>query len=207
MQVITLEAESPPKLGFRASSVTVTRTTLSPRASLQSIQTEHHHRARSTAYPQSLSRSFMQSEPTKASQHAPTPEKAPHPPPTSQHGQPRDDDLQNSLQPRPGEQREEPGPPPGGNDGDATRSSATTSDSKAVETFGLRGNDAPTPPPRNRISEYENARVKTPKKPSEGPLFEVIKSNRRPDDKSSPIAKLPNGECSVYLRFNSTGRC
>jgi hypothetical protein len=28
-------------------------------------------------------------------------------------------------------------------------------------------------------------------------LFEVIKSNRRPDDKSSPIAHLPNGECKT----------
>ncbi|KAH5766119.1 hypothetical protein HBI16_151060 [Parastagonospora nodorum] len=136
----------------------------------------------------------MQSEPTKASQHAPTPEDAPHPPPTSQHGQPRDDDLQDSLRPHPGEQRGEPEPPSSGNEneGDATRSSATSSDGNAVETFGLRANEASTPPPRNRISEYENARVKTPKKPSEGPLFEVIKSNRRPDDKSSPIAKLPN---------------
>jgi hypothetical protein len=198
------EAESPPKLHFRATSVTETRTTLSPSASIQSISTEHRIRARSTAYPKNLSRSFMQSEPTKASQYAPTPENAPHPPPTSQHGQPRDDDLQDSLQPHPGEQRREPEPPSSGNEieGDATRSSATSSDGNAVETFGLRGNEASTPPPRNRISEYENARVKTPKKPSEGPLFEVIKSNRRPDDKSSPIAKLPNGECSVYLGFN-----
>lgn len=196
------EAESSPKLHFQATSVIVTRTTLSPSVRIQSIQTEHRIRARSTAYSQSLSRSFMQSEPTKASQHAPTPENAPHPPPTSQHGQPRDDDLQDSLRPHSGEQQRGPEPPSGGKDRDATHSSATSSDGNAVETFGLKGNDASTSPPRNRISEYENARVKTPKKPCEGPLFEVIKSNRRPDDKSSPIAKLPNGECSVCLRFN-----
>jgi hypothetical protein len=130
----------------------------------------------------------MQSEPTKASQHVPTPEDLPQSPPTSQHGQLRSDDLQDSLQPHPGEQQGEPGPPTGGKERDATRSNATSDD-------GHAGNDASTPPPRDRISEYENARVKTPKKPSEGPLFEVIKGNRKPDDKSSPIAKLPNGEC------------
>jgi hypothetical protein len=71
---------------------------------------------------------------------------------------------------------------------------ATSADGNTLEPLGLRGSKASTPPPRDRISEYENARVKTPKKPAEGPLFEVIKSNRRPDDKSSAIAKLPNGE-------------
>jgi hypothetical protein len=152
----------------------------------------------------------MQSEPTKASQSILTPEDTPHPSPTSQHGQPRNDDLQDSLQSHSGEQRGELEPPLGGNERDATRSNATSDDGNAVETFGLRGTDASTPPPRNRISEYENARVKTPKKLSEGPLFEVIKSNRRPDDKSSPIAKLPNGKCrtsddeSVCIRKHLT---
>lgn len=137
----------------------------------------------------------MQSEPPKASQHAPPPEDTPQPLPTSQHGQLRSDDLQDALQPHADEQQGEPEPPTGGQERDATRSNATSDDGRAVETLGLRGNDASTPPPRNRISEYENARVKTPKTPAEGPLFEVIKSNRRPDDKSSPIAELPNGEC------------
>jgi hypothetical protein len=139
----------------------------------------------------------MQSEPTKASQDVHTPKDPPQPSPTCQHGQLRSDDLQDSLQPHPGEQQGEPEPPMGGKERDATRSNATSEDGHAVETLGLRGNDASTPPPRDRISEYENARVKTPKKPSEGPLFEVIESNRRPDDKSSPIAKLPNGEFRV----------
>jgi hypothetical protein len=136
----------------------------------------------------------MQPEPSTTSQNIPAPGNPLFPSPTSQHGQPRDDDLQDSLQPHPGELRGEPGSPPGGNAADATRSNATSDDGHAVDTFGLSGAETTTPPPRDRISEYENARVKTPKKPSEGPLFEVVKSNRRPDDKSSPIAKLPNGE-------------
>jgi hypothetical protein len=137
----------------------------------------------------------MQSEPIKASQHVHTSEDTLQPLPTSQHGQLRSDDLQDSLQPHSGEPQGEPEPPTCGKERDATRSNATSDAGDAVETLGLRGNDASTPPPRDRISAYENARVKTPKKPSEGPLFEVIKSSRKPDDRSSPIAQLPNGEC------------
>lgn len=43
-----------------------------------------------------------------------------------------------------------------------------------------------------KIVEYENALVHTPRKKPEGPLFEVIKKKRNPDDKSCPIEKLPN---------------
>jgi hypothetical protein len=50
-----------------------------------------------------------------------------------------------------------------------------------------------------RITEYENARLKSPQKPAEGPLFEIVKSNRNPDDKKSPIAEFPTGECSAVL--------
>jgi hypothetical protein len=99
--------------------------------------------------------------------------------------------MQDSLQPHQGGLWGAPEPPKSGDEGSATRSG------NALETLGLRGSKASTPPPRDRISEYENACVKTPKLPAEGPLFEVIKSNRRPDDKSSAIAKLPNGKCSV----------
>jgi len=135
----------------------------------------------------------MQSEPSKASQNIPTQQTTASPSPTSQHGQRRSDDLQDSLQPHSREPQGEPGPPKGDNQGDATRLGATSDESNAVEIVGLKGIKATTPPPRDRISEYENARVKTPKRTSEGPLFEVVKSNRRPDDKSSAIAKLPNG--------------
>ncbi|KAL1619959.1 hypothetical protein SLS56_009878 [Neofusicoccum ribis] len=50
----------------------------------------------------------------------------------------------------------------------------------------------PSPPPRNRIAEYENALSPTPPRKPEGPIFEVVKKNRRAGDKSSPVAKLPN---------------
>jgi hypothetical protein len=92
------------------------------------------------------------------------------PPPTSHHGQRRDDDLQDPPQLHPGGLQREPEPPAGGQTSDATRWSATS----------------------DRVSEYENARMKTPRKLSEGPLFEVVKSSRKPDDKTSPIARLPN---------------
>jgi hypothetical protein len=146
----------------------------------------------------------MQPEPTQAIHNIPTPENTPPPSATSHHGQRLEHDLQDSLQPHSGELREAP-EPPRGDQGDATGSRATSADGNTLEPLGLRGSKASTPPPRDRISEYENARVKTPKKPAEGPLFEVIKSNRRPDDKSSAIAKLPNGECSASRGW--TGHC
>jgi hypothetical protein len=52
--------------------------------------------------------------------------------------------------------------------------------------------------PRNRITEYENALTQSAKKRSEGPIFEVIKKSRKPDDKSSPIANLPNGKVAAH---------
>ncbi|KAL9088443.1 MAG: hypothetical protein Q9165_006167 [Trypethelium subeluteriae] len=50
----------------------------------------------------------------------------------------------------------------------------------------------PSPSPGNRITQYENAILTPPRSKSEGPLFEVIKTNRKPGDKRSPIARLPN---------------
>ena len=47
---------------------------------------------------------------------------------------------------------------------------------------------------RRRIEEYEKA--STPPvagRRREGPAFEVIKKQRAPGDKRSPIAELPNG--------------
>ena len=53
--------------------------------------------------------------------------------------------------------------------------------------------DTPSPPLRdNRITEYERASTSSLKK-REGPGFEVIKKNRSPGDKRSPIQELPNG--------------
>lgn len=51
-----------------------------------------------------------------------------------------------------------------------------------------------------KIVEYENALVHTPRKKPEGPLFEVIKKKRNPDDKSCPIEKLPNGSQHLFAR-------
>jgi hypothetical protein len=143
----------------------------------------------------------MQPEPTQASPNIPAPENTPPPSAISHHGQRLEHDVQDSLQPHSGELRGPPEPSKGGDHGDATGARATSPDSNAIEILGLSDSKASTPPPRDRISEYENARVKTPKKPADGPLFEVVKSNRRPDDKSSAIAKLPNGKyCTMGKR-------
>lgn len=109
----------------------------------------------------------------------------------SQHGQRRSDDLQDSLQPHPGELWGEP--PAGGPAGYATRPDDTSNRVQIGEPDGLKTIASPSPPPRDRITEYENALASSPRKHVDGPLFEVIKGNTKPGDKSSPIAKLPNG--------------
>jgi hypothetical protein len=114
---------------------------------------------------------------------------------TSQHGQRHDDDLQDSLQPHSGELRGEPEPPTGGHARDTTRSDEAINEVNTLEADGLKATASPSPPPRDRITEYENALADSPRKPSAGgPLFEIIKSNKKPGDKNSPIAKLPNGK-------------
>lgn len=50
----------------------------------------------------------------------------------------------------------------------------------------------PSPPVLNRITEYEQAST-PPVKKREGPEFAVIKKQRSPGDKRSPIQELPNG--------------
>src|SRR5690242_3098767 len=110
---------------------------------------------------------------------------------TSQHGQRRDDDPQPPLQPHSGGLRGESESPSGGDTRDATRS-ATPGVGGDAETEGLSRLGLSTPPPRNRIDEYEKALSKSARKNPEGPLFEVIKTVRKPDDKRSPIAHLPN---------------
>ncbi|KAL5399216.1 hypothetical protein PMIN06_000962 [Paraphaeosphaeria minitans] len=126
----------------------------------------------------------MQPEPPHASQNTLSPQVAPEHPATSQHG-PQDRDQQLfSLSHHHGE----PGAPvPAGAAGEhASRESSRDRDPDANRLSPA------SPPPRNRITEYENALVQTFKKRSHGPVFEVIKSARKPDDKSCPIAKLPN---------------
>lgn len=65
----------------------------------------------------------------------------------------------------------------------------------------LSPSESPSPPPpatpshvqRNRIDEYEKASTPPVGRKREGPAFEVIKKQRAPGDKRSPIAELPNG--------------
>lgn len=114
-----------------------------------------------------------------------------HPQAPSQHGQRRDDDQQPPLQLHPGDARGESESPSGGDGRDTTRSETPGANGDA-ESEGLKGLRLSTPPPRNRIDEYEKALTKSARKNPEGPLFEVIKTNRKPDDKRSPIAHLPN---------------
>lgn len=52
------------------------------------------------------------------------------------------------------------------------------------------------PHARSRIDEYEQAATPPPRKTS-GPVFDVIRAPRGPDDKRSPISELPNGWCNL----------
>lgn len=130
----------------------------------------------------------MQPEPTHESPDGPQHSNASNTASTSQHGQHRDGDLQVSLHTHASGLWGEPESPTGDSGRDATRAD----DGDTEEAVGLRGSQDTTPPPRNRITEYENALSTSPRKSPGGPLFEVIKGNRRPDDKTSSIAKLPN---------------
>lgn len=64
---------------------------------------------------------------------------------------------------------------------------------RASANRGLSSRNTPSPPARNRITEYEQAST-PPVRKREGPGFEVIKKHRSPNDKRSPIQELPNGE-------------
>lgn len=136
----------------------------------------------------------MQPEPISVSHNVPHPQTAFDTNTPSQHGQRRSHDLQGSLQHHSGELYREPEPP-------ATRPEDTSNQVSSVEADGLKVVASPSPPPRDRITEYENALANSPRKPGDGPLFEVIKSNAKPGDKSTPIAKLPNG---VYIPVHIT---
>jgi hypothetical protein len=137
----------------------------------------------------------MQPEPTNVSQNVSHVQTFPDPATASQHGQHRSDDLQDSLQPHSGELWGDTGTPP-----DATRpDKANNGIVDTVQPDGLKRIASPSPPPRDRITEYENALKISPRKPADGPLFEIIKSNKKPSDKNSPISKLPNGVYNARL--------
>lgn len=65
------------------------------------------------------------------------------------------------------------------------------------ENRGLNIRDTPSPPAYNRIVEYEQAATPSARKKDEGPVFEVVKKARSPNDKRSPIQDLPNGKLGV----------
>jgi hypothetical protein len=148
----------------------------------------------------------MQPEPTDVSQRFPSQNATLDAPNTSQHGHRRGDDLQDSPQPHFGEAWGDSELSTGGVARDATFVHQVTNGLTPMEANGLKNGARPSPTPRDRITEYENALANSPRKPSEGPLFEVVKSNRSPDDKSSPIAKLPNGAWQLSLTVNYKGK-
>lgn len=61
----------------------------------------------------------------------------------------------------------------------------------AIDANGPTRLSQTSPSPRNRIADYENALTQSEGKGIDGPMFEVIKKIRT-DDRSSPIASLPN---------------
>jgi hypothetical protein len=135
----------------------------------------------------------MQPEPTNPSSNVFYQQNIPDTATTSQHGQRRSDDLQASLQPHLGGLRGDSGPRGGFARNATTPSAEADSAVDTVEKDRGKRIACPSPPPRDRITEYENALTSSPRKPADGPLFEIVKSNKKPSDKSSPIAKLPNG--------------
>jgi hypothetical protein len=167
--------------------ITLTSTTrIKPTRSL--LTTTEQIRARSPAYSQSTPRSFMQPEPSKAFQNHLSQHVAPESSTTSQHGLREDD--QPSLLPHYHEEPREHAPDGGVRRGSMRGSSLDGDD--ADEAARL----SPTSPsPRDRITEYENALTQSAKKRTEGLAFEVIKSAKKPDDRSCAIANLPNGKC------------
>ncbi|KAF2268767.1 hypothetical protein CC78DRAFT_509943 [Lojkania enalia] len=129
----------------------------------------------------------MQSEPFNVLNSVPTPAATPDKhSASSQHGILHGDDPA-SLLPREGEQKD----PSSSVLGRDTIRSAISSERVPDIDESARLSAVPLSP-RNRIAEYESALINSSKKRPDGPLFEVIKTNRKSDDKSSPIAKLPN---------------
>lgn len=70
---------------------------------------------------------------------------------------------------------------------------ASLQDGGNTQNRRLNKRETPSPPAGNRIAEYEKSST-PPVKKKEGPAFEIIKKHRSPNDKSSPIQDLPNGQ-------------
>ncbi|EON60852.1 hypothetical protein W97_00062 [Coniosporium apollinis CBS 100218] len=130
---------------------------------------------------------FMQSEPHDNPQTASTQEThIDSPSPPSQHG------LQHDY-------TSPPALPSDGGQGEAESSSGNTnavpdaSQQRRVEDSGETARlNTVTTPTGKRIEEYEQSVSSSPRRKPDGPLFEVIKNTKKPGDKKSPIASLPN---------------
>ncbi|KAK5121776.1 hypothetical protein LTR85_004651 [Meristemomyces frigidus] len=136
-------------------------------------------------------RRFMQPEPSTATTKTPT-ESAPETTETSQHGISAHEPPVSLL------------PADDAGTGKATASeeqlaldaALAASLQESAEQPPARGRlspppSTPSPPAFNRITEYEKAST-PPVRRREGPGFEVIKKQRSPGDKRSPIQELPN---------------
>lgn len=137
----------------------------------------------------------MQSEPSTLSSRVSTEqEPAQHPAPNSQHGLHGHDPADGlSTEPDAGPEKIVP------SDQVVLDAALAASLQDGGESHLLDENrrlnvrDTPSPPAGSRIAEYEKSST-PPVKKREGPVFEVIKKQRNPNDKSSPIQDLPNGQ-------------
>lgn len=75
-----------------------------------------------------------------------------------------------------------------------------TSATQSRADRGLKSRHTPSPPAGNRIDEYEKAST-PPVGKRRDPTFEVIKTQRKPGDKRSPIQDLPNGK-TPFARYD-----
>ncbi|CAI6342143.1 unnamed protein product [Periconia digitata] len=137
--------------------------------------------------------SFMQPESLQLLNTDSTKVAPEHPTATSQHGL-RHHDQQASLLSHPHEEQRDSscaGCEGCAGDRDTTGADAPDGRSSDADAAVARLNSR-TPSPRNKITEYENALLQSNRKRADTPVFEVIKTVRKSDDKSCAIAKLPN---------------
>lgn len=131
----------------------------------------------------------MQPELSHVPQKAPSPQTLSKDSPSSSHHGCLPDDQQTSPLSHDGERKEPQRTALGELDTDITSPSPGR---VAIDPDEAARLSQTSPSPRNRIAEYENALAQSERKRFDGPIFEVIKKTRKPDDNSSPITKLPN---------------
>ncbi|KAF1950789.1 hypothetical protein CC80DRAFT_597870 [Byssothecium circinans] len=145
--------------------------------------------------PRTSSPIFMQPESHNVFQNVQNQVAPQNNPSTNQHGLPRDNDR--LAHPPDYEEERTPG---SGDDGrvhidvdfSAREGEGSRVRPNGEEDGSTRLSSPRTPSPKNRIEEYEKAVASSARKKTEPPTFEVVRSARKPDDKSCAIAKLPN---------------